>query len=89
MLRRKIGGLVNGGLCTVISIKAHHVTVHFDGMTQPYPVERVKGRFVVLKNVFVQWKQLQLILEFAVTVHKCRWTVPSLLYMASLYSTLF
>ena len=38
MLRRNIdvsSGLVNGAVGTVIAIKAHHITVQFDGRPQP------------------------------------------------------
>ena len=63
---------MNGALGTVTAIRTHHVTVQFDGRRQPYQVERVKGRFLVLKNIYVQRKQFPLILAFAVTVHKCQ-----------------
>ena len=75
MLRRNINtssGLVNGALGTVISIRAHSITVKFDRMSQTYPIVRVKGRFMVMKNIFVQRKQFPLILAFAVTGHKCQ-----------------
>ena len=75
MLRRNIdtrSGLVNGALGTVTAIRTHHVTVQFDGRRQPYQVERVKGRFLVLKNIYVQRKQFPLILAFAVTIPKCQ-----------------
>ena len=81
MLRRNIdtgSGLVSGALGTVISIKAHHITVQFDGMTQPYPVERVKGRFVVMclfsgKSSHSSWHLPSL----CTSARVCRWTVPS------------
>ena len=74
MLRRNIdvsSGLVNGAVGTVIAIKAHHITVQFDGRPEPHNVERVRSKFMFLKKVYVHRKQFPLILAFAVTVHKC------------------
>ena len=42
---------MNGALGTVIAIRVHTIRVKFDGMSQTYPVVRVKGRFVVMKNI--------------------------------------
>ena len=61
---------MKGVLCTVTAIKTHHIAVQFDGRKEPYCVERVKARFLVLK--FVQQKQFPVILVFAVTVLKCQ-----------------
>ena len=62
--------IVNGAVGTVIAIKAHHITVQFDG--RPHNVEKVKSKFMLMKNIYVYRKQFPLILKFAVTVHKCQ-----------------
>ena len=75
MLRRNIdtkAGLVNGAIGTVVSITVNHVTVQFDHMSEPYNVEMVKSRFMVMKNFYVYRKQYPLILAYAVTIYKCQ-----------------
>ena len=57
MLRRNLdtkAGLVNGAIGTVLSIASNHVTVQFDDhVLTLYDVERVKSKFMVMKNFYV------------------------------------
>ena len=45
---------MNGAIGTVTAIKTHHIAVQLDSRQEPYGVERVKGRFLVLKSIFFQ-----------------------------------
>ena len=75
MLRRNIdtkAGLVNGAIGTIQAISARCISVKFDHINDPFDIEKVKGKFMVMKNYYIYRKQFPLILAYAVTIHKCQ-----------------
>ena len=75
MLRRNIdtsAGLVNGAVGTVLSITTEVIKVKFDKISEPYEVEKVNSKFMVMQKFFVCRWQFPLTLAFAITVHKCQ-----------------
>ena len=62
-------GLINGAISIVLSIS---IKVQFDHIYDPYKLERVQSRFMVMKNFCVYREQFPLILAYAMTIHKCQ-----------------
>ena len=69
---KKKKGLVNGAIGTVLSISNEHTKVQVDHISDPYKVERVQSRFMVMKIFYIYREQFPLILAYAVTVHNCQ-----------------
>ena len=64
-------GLVNGAIGTVLNIKPTQIVVLFDHMTEPYNVDRVTSKFMIMKSFYVCRSQFPLIpAASAVTIHK-------------------
>ena len=68
MLHKNIdtkNGLVNGSIGSVTAITPHCITVKFDHILEPYPVQRVKGKFMLMKTFYVYRKRFPLILAYS------------------------
>ena len=50
-------GLVNGALGTVLAIAATRITIKFDKISKPCEIEKVKRKFMVMKNFYVYRSQ--------------------------------
>ena len=62
-------GLVNGAIGTVLTTSKERVSVQFDHSSEPYKVERVQSRFMVMKKFYVYREQFPLILAYACCDH--------------------
>ena len=65
MLRRNNdvkAGLVNGAIGTVLEIHPSRISIKFDHLSEPCDIKRVSGKFMVMKNCYVQRTQFPLIL---------------------------
>ena len=65
MLRRNMDTKKWLAIGTVLSISNERVKVKFDHMCDPYDVERVQSRFMVMKNSYVYREQFPLILAYS------------------------
>ena len=41
-------------------------------MDDPWPIEMVRGKFMLLKSFFVYCKQFPVTVAYAMTIHKCQ-----------------
>ena len=46
-------GLVNGAIGTILGIFPERVSIKFDHLDSACDIEKVKGKFIVLKNYYV------------------------------------
>ena len=75
MLRRNIdvkAGLVNSVIGTVLGVFSERVSIKFDHLESTCDIEKVKGKFMVLKSYYVSRTQFPLILAYGVIIHKCQ-----------------
>jgi len=56
----------------VTAMTSNSITVKFDQIAEPYCVERVKSKFMLMKTFYVYRKHFPLILAHVVIIHKCQ-----------------
>jgi len=59
-----------------LNSKIDTVVIKFDHIEEPYSVERVQSKFLLMKNFYVYWKQFPLTVAYAITVQAFHWIVP-------------